>query len=167
LVRILAGTPVILPEIFRSFHQSLQANAGVVPGLGRDRFLQNSFQFIYNPTIRSSLSLSLCVCVFVILKMRHYVTHDKTHTQTRGKSAKNTIFWVVPQRNLEKARQFGGTYNVHLQDRGANQTRNQWKQAENLADYSKCLSCKINSSFVENHSEYRNMLIQITVKASI
>jgi hypothetical protein len=38
--------PAILTDVFSGFPESLQANAGVVPLLGYDRFLPNSFQFV-------------------------------------------------------------------------------------------------------------------------
>jgi hypothetical protein len=46
LVRISAGTPDIPPKVLRDFHHSLEANAWIVPLVGQDRFLPNSFQFI-------------------------------------------------------------------------------------------------------------------------
>jgi hypothetical protein len=45
-VRISAGTPAILTEIFRSFSKSLQVNSDVVPRSGPNGFLQNTFHFI-------------------------------------------------------------------------------------------------------------------------
>jgi hypothetical protein len=49
---ISAGTSAILTIILRGFSQYLHAKAGIVPRLGHNGFVQNSFQFIYPPTIR-------------------------------------------------------------------------------------------------------------------
>jgi hypothetical protein len=46
LVQIFAGTPAFLSEGFRGFHQSIQANAVIIPALGYDRLLPNLFQFL-------------------------------------------------------------------------------------------------------------------------
>jgi hypothetical protein len=45
-VRISAGTPEILPDIFHGFPKSLQKHAGILPRLGHDRFLLNPFQIL-------------------------------------------------------------------------------------------------------------------------
>jgi hypothetical protein len=41
-----AGTPAMLTEVCHDFPQSLQANAGIVPLLGHNQFLQNYIQLI-------------------------------------------------------------------------------------------------------------------------
>jgi hypothetical protein len=45
-VRISLGAPTTPTDNFRSFPQSLQAKAGVIPGFGHHHFLPNSLQFI-------------------------------------------------------------------------------------------------------------------------
>jgi hypothetical protein len=45
-VRISVGTPAILTEAFRNFSQSLQTNARILPQIGHDRFLSNTFPCI-------------------------------------------------------------------------------------------------------------------------
>jgi hypothetical protein len=46
LVRISAGTPNILTEVFRGYPQLFQKNAGLFSVLRHDRFLSNYFHFI-------------------------------------------------------------------------------------------------------------------------
>jgi hypothetical protein len=50
-LRISAGTPAVLTEVFRGFPLSLHSNSEIVPRLCRDRFLPSPLQFIRHPTI--------------------------------------------------------------------------------------------------------------------
>jgi hypothetical protein len=54
-VRIPAGTPAMLNEIFRAFLQTLQVNSGEVPLFGHGRFLANPFQFVSHRIVRRYL----------------------------------------------------------------------------------------------------------------
>jgi hypothetical protein len=46
-VRISAGIPDIMTEVYLGIPQSVQANTGTVPRFGHDRFLRNPFHFIF------------------------------------------------------------------------------------------------------------------------
>jgi hypothetical protein len=49
------------PEVFHTFPQSLQANAGMLSRLGHDRFFLNPIQLINRPIIRRRIVLLLSV----------------------------------------------------------------------------------------------------------
>jgi hypothetical protein len=55
------GQDIDYPEFFHGSPQSFQANAWIALQLGQDCFLQNPFQFINHPDIRS--------CVVMVLKV--------------------------------------------------------------------------------------------------
>jgi hypothetical protein len=52
LVRISAGTPVIVTDVFHGFPQSLHSSPGVISGLGENCYLSYPFKFITHLTIR-------------------------------------------------------------------------------------------------------------------
>jgi hypothetical protein len=79
------GTQAALIEVIRGFTYPLQPNARIVPWLGRDHFIPNSFQFIihlsaYRPTLYSFDTEKVALNNLRTKKKTYLTTYQKTVT---------------------------------------------------------------------------------------